>query len=92
MHVCILLPQDVIALLIYELINYVHSFCSNKSLQIQYDITATFYLFDNNAELDSFNLLSSLHCIKNSSLAQQAQAAETTEGGDDDGDDGGEDT
>ena len=26
--------QDVIALLIYELINYVHSFCSNKSLQI----------------------------------------------------------
>jgi hypothetical protein len=44
-------------------------------------------------ELDSFNLLSSLHCIKNSSLAQQAQAAETTEGGDDDGDDdGGEDT
>ena len=50
------------------------------------------YLFYNNAEPDSFNLLSSLHCIKNSSLAQQAQAAETTEGGDDDGDDEGEDT
>jgi hypothetical protein len=30
--------QDTIALLIYELINYVHSFCSNKSLQIQYDL------------------------------------------------------
>ena len=51
----------------------------------------TFYLFDNNAELDSFNLSSSLHCIKNSSLAQQTQAAETTEGGDDDGNDEGED-
>jgi hypothetical protein len=36
--------------------------------------------------------MSSLHCIKNSSLAQQAQAAEFTEGGDDDGDDVGEDT
>lgn len=34
------LVQDAIVLLIYELINFIHSFCSNKSLQIQYDITA----------------------------------------------------
>jgi hypothetical protein len=27
--------------LIYELINYIHSFCSNKLLQIQYGITAS---------------------------------------------------
>src|SRR5215210_2118665 len=37
--ICSSTPQDAIALLIYELINYIHSFCSNKLLQIQYDIT-----------------------------------------------------
>jgi hypothetical protein len=33
--------QDAVVVLIYELINYIHSFCSNKLLQIQYGITAS---------------------------------------------------